>query len=59
MICGNGHPDPTAGVTLFRIVECPRCGIEKGTKRGARPGVCHDCHAVMTTAERAAWKAAA
>lgn len=51
--------DPSAGVTLMpRRIVCPRCGVDKGQRGIARPGLCSDCSRPMTPADRALWNAA-
>lgn len=48
--------DPTAGVMLWpTIIHCPRCGVEKGTHKTARPGLCRDCSGGLSMEERRAW----
>lgn len=49
------NADPTAGVTLFRRVLCPRCGRDKGP--GGRRGLCSDCVYELPPAERLEWAA--
>lgn len=51
-----GSPDPSAGVSLVRLVLCPRCGIAKGRVSHARAGLCRDCSEVVG-ADRGAWAA--
>lgn len=49
--------DPSAGVTLApRLELCPRCGVSKGKKSNARPGLCRDCSEVLG-ADRVRWAA--
>lgn len=50
------NADPTAGVSLATgFIYCTRCGVLKGKKWDARPGLCVDCREVLTPAERRAW----
>lgn len=53
----RGTTDPTAGVSLMRRVYCPRCGLDKGPKHYARPGLCQSCREGLTAPERLAWAA--
>lgn len=41
------HADPSAGVTLYKVIVCPRCGIEKGKAKSVKKGLCVDCAGVL------------
>lgn len=51
------HPatDPSAGVTLWLVPKCPRCGIEK--RAGGRVTLCRTCKDVLTREEWQSWAA--
>lgn len=51
----RAHIDPTAGVALMpQIEKCPRCGLGKGVKGHARPGLCVDC-SIVVGLDRVRW----